>query len=150
MIQDISPQHRARIESFQPFNGTDKAWAPFALRDLQVLSNTDKHRVINTTVARTVRHREMMHGERVVIVRDATSFRDEAWFEGGPIDGAEIVRVVLEGVGPGPKVTVEGLIAVTVCFDDPALMRPHPNVVSLLRAIYKSVGEVVAAFEPDL
>lgn len=150
MIRDLSPKHRARIETFQPYHGTNTAWTPFALRDLRVLSNTDKHRLINATVAKSVAKHQVMVGERLVIVRDATAYRDVSWFQGGPIDGAEIARMTLEGVGPDPEVKMEGLLGVTVSFDDPALTIRHSHVVPLLNAILKSVREVVAAFEPDL
>jgi hypothetical protein len=151
MIGDLSSEHRARIESFQPYHGTNKAWTPLALRDLRVLSNTDKHRVINATAAKTITKRElMMVDERLVIVRDATAYRDVRWFQGGPVEGAEIARMTLEGVGPDPEVKVEGLLGVTISFDDPALTIRHAHVVPLLKAILKSVREVVAAFEADL
>jgi hypothetical protein len=150
MIGDIAPKHRALIESFQPYNGTQQAWTPLALRDLRILSNTDKHRVINATIARSVTKRQLMVGEKLVIVRDVTAYRDVEWFKGGPIDGAEIASMTLEGVGPDPKVEMKGLIGVTVAFDDPTLTVPNPTVVPLLEAIFRGVTEVVAAFEPDL
>jgi hypothetical protein len=150
MIGDIAPKHRALIESFQPYNGTQQAWTPLALRDLRVLSNTDKHRVINATIARSVTKRQLMIGEKLVIVRDATAYRDVEWFKGGPIDRAEIASMTLEGVGPDPKVKVDGLLGVTVAFDDPALTVRNATVVPALEAIFRSVTEVIAAFEPDL
>lgn len=150
MIGDLSPNHRARIESFQPYHGTSKAWTPLALADLRTLSNTDKHRLINATAAKTITGEQMMVDEALVIVRDAAACSDVRWFEGGSVDGAEIARMTLEGVGPDPKVKVEGLLGVTVSFDDPALTHRYSNVWPLLNAILKSVREVVAAFEADL
>jgi hypothetical protein len=150
MIGDIGSKHRALIETFQPYNGTQQAWTPLALGDLRVLSNTDKHRVINATIARSVTKRQLMIGEKLIIVRDATAYRDVEWFKGGPIDGAEIASMTLEGVGPDPKVKVDGLLGVTVAFDDPALTTPNATVVPMLKATFRSVIEVIAAFEPDL
>lgn len=150
MIGDLAPEHRARIEGFQPYHGTSKAWTPLALADLRRLSNTDKHKLINATAAKTITGDQMMVDQRVVIVQDATTFRDLQWFEGGPVDGAEIARMTLEGVGPDPEVKVQGLLGVTISFDDPALTRRYSNVSPLLKAILKSVREVVSAFEPDL
>lgn len=150
MISDLSPEHRARIETFQPYHGTNENWTPLALHDLRVLSNTDKHRLVNATAGRAVSQRPALLDEKLVIVRDAASYRDVKWFREGPIDGAEIARMTLEGAGPDPKVNVEGFMGVTISFNDPALTVTLSNVVPTLNAILKSVREVVTAFEADL
>lgn len=151
MIGDFSPKHRAMVEALQPYNGpnTPDAFAPPALRDLRFLSNTDKHRLLNTTIA-TYDTLSEPRGIGLRIVRDVERIRDEEWSLGGPIHDAEIVRMVLEGAGPDPRVNVQGEIPVTVTLDDPAITGQQPRVNVLLRAILKGVREVIAAFETDL
>jgi hypothetical protein len=154
MIRDLSAKHQVVIEAFQPYNGGDPAddsasLAPFALRDLRTLSNTDKHRVLNATAARQTFQDQATI--RPVIVRDATGYSNLKPFSGGSIDGAELARMTLEGVGPHPEVKMQGGMTVTISFDDPALtVHQQSGVIPLLRAIVKGVREVVAAFEPDL
>jgi hypothetical protein len=141
MIRDLSAEHKALVETFQPYNGGDPRddgpIAPHALRDLRILSNTDKHRVLNPTIARKARQLEP-RGLGLVIVQDATGFTNENWFSDGPMDSAVLVRMTL------------GEIPVTVTFDDPALTEGQPGLIPLLRTILQGVKEVVAAFEPDL
>lgn len=151
MIRDLSPKHRAIVESLQPYNGPDTpdSFAPLALADLRCLSNTDKHRLLNTAIAQRSRQLQP-RGIGLRIVRDVERIRDEKWSLGGPIDGAEIVRMVLEGVGPNPKVNVQGELPVGITFDDPALTEAQPGVVPMLRAILQGVREVISAFEADL
>jgi hypothetical protein len=123
MIQDLTPEHRARIETFQPYNRSKErgaSFAPFALRDLRFLSNTDKHRLLNATVARKTRQLQP-RGLGVSIVRDIDAYGEVTWLpEGDSIDGAVVARVPVEGVGPNPKMKMEGEIPVTVSFNDPA------------------------------
>lgn len=145
MIRDLAPKHRTAIEELQPYKGTDTG---LALYDLRVLSNTDKHRVINASIARSARH-EPIQAE-LSIVRDATAIRDVVMFPGGPVDGAELARMTLEGVGPDPKVKMEGQLPVIVTFDDPALTVEHPTVVAMVRTILRMVREVILGFEGDL
>ena len=45
---------------------------------------------------------------------------------------------------------MQGLLPVTIGFDDPGLATGSPNVIPLLEAILKAVREVVSAFESDL
>jgi hypothetical protein len=152
MIGDLSPKHRALVETFQPYNRSEEPDAPFAphaLRDLRFLSNTDKHRLLNTTIARKARQLEP-RGLGLVIVRDAVYFKNVEWFPVESIDGAELVRMTLEGVGPDPKVKMEGEMPVTITFNDPALTGSQPGLIPLLSAILKGVREVITAFEPDL
>lgn len=145
MIRDLSPKHRAAIEALQPYKGTDIG---LALSDLRVLSNTDKHRVINASIARSVGDQPIE--AELIIVRDVTAIRDVVMFSGGPIDNAELARMTLEGVGPEPKVKMEGQIAVTISFDDPALTVDQPATMSMLRTILPMVREVILGFEGDL
>lgn len=152
MIRDISPKHRALIETFQPYNRSEENFVPYALGDLRVLSNTDKHRLLNTTVARHAKSLKPK-GLGLLIIRDADRYTNVRWFPGGrdgPVDGAEVVRMVLEGIGPDPKVKVEGELPVTVSFHDPALTGEYPSVIPMLGVILRCVHEVVAAFESDL
>ena len=95
MIRDLIPEHRALVERFQPYNGTNRDWTPLALRDLRVLSNTDKHRVLNATVAKKPTKVKSILG--VGIIRDATAARDIEWFAEGSIDGAILASMTLEG-----------------------------------------------------
>jgi hypothetical protein len=109
MIQDLLPKHRALIETFQPYHRVDRsdAFGPPALRDLRFLSNTDKHRLLNATIARKVPKLET-RGLRVRVVKDVTSYGPVEWFpEGDLIDGAVIARVPLQRFGPKPKMKVE-------------------------------------------
>jgi hypothetical protein len=153
MIRDFSAKHRALVETFQPYNGgdprDDAPFAPHALRDLRILSNTDKHKLLNASIARKARQLEP-RGLGLVIVQDATGFTNVRWFSDGPMDGAVLVRMTLEGPGPNPKVKMEGEMPVTVTFDDPALTEGQPGLISLLKAILIGVREVVSAFEADL
>lgn len=144
MISDLSPDNRALIKALQPHNGTHPS-APYgvpALAELRVLSNTDKHRLINTTLPRKIRDAEVEY--TLAIVRDIDSYSIISEFTRGPIDGAEIVRLAIVGAGADPKVEMKGQMPVTVCFDDPALSVQDAAVISVLRPVLRGIREIVA------
>lgn len=150
MIRNLTNDHRARIEALQPYNTVNRPedFGPPALADLRIISNTDKHRVMNATVTRQAP--EGRADFKPLIVRDAESFFDLVPFGGGSVDGAELARMTLQGVGPDPKVEMEGGFTVTVSFDNAALSIQQPSVISMLRAVLRGVREVVAEFKADL
>lgn len=144
MIRDLSIAHRTAIEALQPYHGGDAD----ALRDLRILSNTDKHRVINATIGRRVPYMEMQ--AELIMVRDVAVIRDVVLMSDGPVDNAELARMTVEVVGPEPKVKMEGQIPVTISFGDPALSANQPAVMSMLRAILIRIREIILRFEGDL
>jgi hypothetical protein len=148
MLRDIDPRHQSVMEGVQPYSRTDEG---MALRDLRVLSNTDKHRVLNTVVTRQSRAKSMT--VEALVTHDAREIRDVVLFAGGPapIDGAELARMTLVGVMTEvPEVKIPGRIPIAISFDDARLTIPDGSIVSTLRAMLPRVRQVVGLFEPDL
>jgi hypothetical protein len=140
MLASIDPAIHADIERLQPYNAPEQAYCrPLAaLRDL---SNTDKHRLLNTCVGAMV-----LYGEPKMefnAARDISGYGDVEMFWGGPIHKKKLAVVSVKTTGPDPRLEMKIEVPVGIAFGDaePTL---HGRIIeNVLKAIRDEVRRVV-------
>jgi hypothetical protein len=84
------------------------------LSKLNYLSNTDKHRLLNTTATALSEVEPTFLPER-----DVAAIHDVIFDTGVLEEGQELVRLLIEPGGPDPKVTMAGVFRIAITFRDP-------------------------------
>jgi hypothetical protein len=134
-LKDVLPRHRAIIHEYQPYKRTYPENDELAI--LQLLSNTDKHRVINPVLISTDR----FHLPQGIV--DAVGIENFV----GPTDkrlkfGAEVFRAPLSAYLAEPHVDVEG-------HSTPDIVLPQCTpIVKGLDNIGRRVTHILGRFEP--
>jgi hypothetical protein len=137
ILKDLHPDHRAVIEKCQPYRGGDYA----RLGLLRDLSNTDKHREVNTAL---VASDDLAFTFKPL--RDCRLGRQGLEFEmiaGYPVEiGTEVARVPIDITGDEPDVDVETEGSLHIAFSN------GEEVMSTLHNIGYSVDTVLGRLRP--
>jgi hypothetical protein len=112
MMRHVPRRYVEIVESSQPYK------LPLVhehlLSKLNYLSNTDKHRLLNTTATALSEVEPTFLPERHV-----AAIHDVIFNVGVLKEGEELVRLLIEPGGPDPKVTMAGLFHLSITFRDP-------------------------------
>lgn len=146
-LKGLSDEHRAIIESAQPYNTRDDgSGRPQALVVLNDLSNRDKHRLINAVIL--VAGSEHPWSIKFGSNDDAgpigdIKIRDGSWHR----DGEELARVHITPTGPNPEVSIlPGRVPAEIVFVDwglpvlPTLLSTAQQVARILDHVEATIS----------
>ena len=144
-LPGVTEEHLNAIEALQPYQRSPAAPAEDHFAAIQLLSNTDKHRVLATTVVQS-------QGSQFVfrLTRDVRGLWPEsitATF-GPMVRGAEVVRVKVEVDGPNPEMTVDMKLKLNFAFDEPETVFDSESVLGALDEFAEVVAAAILSFEP--
>jgi hypothetical protein len=113
MMRNVPPQYARIVEQAQPYHLPDPS--EHTLSKLNYLSNTDKHRLLNTTATALSDAAPTFLPEQ-----DVAAIHDVVMNVGVLDEGGELVRLVIEPSGPDPVVTMAGVFRLAIAFRDAA------------------------------
>ena len=113
MMRNVPQRYVRIVEESQPYHFADPA--EHTLSKLNYLSNTDKHRLLNTTATALSDAAPTFLPEQDVAV-----IHDVVMNVGVLEEGGELVRLVIEPSGPDPVVAMAGEFRLAITFRDPA------------------------------
>lgn len=113
MMRNVPPQYARIVEQAQPYHLPDPS--EHTLSKLNYLSNTDKHRLLNTTATALSDAAPTFLPEQ-----DVAAIHDVVMNVGVLEEGGELVRLVIEPSGPDPVVTMAGVFRLAIAFRDAA------------------------------
>jgi len=132
-------------EDFQGYSSDQlKIDQPLAI--LRELSNTDKHRVLNPTLAMV---RNVIWSPLPSTVRDLNLPNGTDSYPGLPdalTDGSLLMSIVAERTGPAPYLDVDAVVGVEINLGRDA---PNKSMIANLTAILAEVRSTVSRFEND-
>jgi len=112
MLRHVPRRYVEIVEAAQPY--TLREPQEHLLSKLNYLSNTDKHRLLNTTATALTEAEPTFLPER-----DVAAIHDVIFDTGVLEEGQELVRLLIEPGGPDPKVTMAGVFRLAITFRDP-------------------------------
>lgn len=144
-LPGVSDEHRAAVEALQPYQRSPGAPAEDHFAAIQLLSNTDKHRVLTTTVIQSEGSQF-----RFRLTRDVRGlWPDSIRPTFGPmVAGAEVVRVRVETDGPQPEMSVDMQLRLNFAFDEPETVLHGETVLGALDEFIEVVNDAISSFEP--
>jgi hypothetical protein len=113
MMRNVPQRYVRIVEESQPYHFADPA--EHTLSKLNYLSNTDKHRLLNTTATALAEVAPTFLPEK-----DVAAIHDIAMNVGVLEEGMELVRLVIEPSGPEPAVAMAGEFRLAIAFRDSA------------------------------
>ena len=113
MMRNVPPRYAQMVEQAQPYHLPDPS--EHTLSKLNYLSNTDKHRLLNTTATALSDAAPTFLPEH-----DVAAIHDVVMNVGILEEGGELVRLVIEPSGPDPVVTMAGEFRLAITFRDAA------------------------------
>jgi hypothetical protein len=113
MLRAVPRRYARIVEQAQPYHLPD----PYehTLSKLNYLSNTDKHRLLNTTATAL-----SDAAPRFLPEHDVADIHDVVMNVGVLEEGGELVRLVIEPSGPNPAVMMAGEFRLSITFRDAA------------------------------
>jgi hypothetical protein len=112
MLRNVPRRYVRIVEEAQPYHLPIPQ--QHLLSQLNYLSNTDKHRLLNTTATALSDMAPSFLPEH-----DVAAIHDVAFNLGVLEEGQEIVRLVIEPGGPHPAVAMTGVFRLAITFHDP-------------------------------
>jgi hypothetical protein len=113
MMRNVPERYVRIVEESQPYHLPDPS--EHTLSKLNYLSNTDKHRLLNTTATALADAAPTFLPEH-----DVAAVHDVVMNVGVLEEGGEIVRLVIEPSGPDPAVRMAGEFRLAITFRDAA------------------------------
>jgi hypothetical protein len=143
MLRAVPRRYVRIVEESQPYHLPQ----PYdhVLAKLNYLSNTDKHRLLNTTATALADAAPTFLPER-----DVAAIHDVALSTGVLEEGAELVRLVIEPSGPYPAVEMTGVFRLAITFRDssrPGRAVDGESVMLVLFEIGRYLEHLYARFE---
>jgi hypothetical protein len=129
MLRAVPEPYVRFIEEVQPYHLPNPH--EHLLAKLNYLSNTDKHRLLNTTATALSDAAPTFLPER-----DVAAIHDVAFNVGVLEEGQELVRLVIEPSGPYPAVTMSGVFRLAITFRDPYPSGRAIDGESVLHALF--------------
>jgi len=140
-IEDAQPYANEEFRDYSPLQL--KIDHPLAI--LRELSNTDKHRVLNPTLAAV---RNVIWSPLPSTVRDLDLPDGTDSYPGLPdslTEGSVLMSIVAERTGPDPYLDVDAVVGVEINLGRDA---PNKSMVATLNAVLAEVRAIVARFSP--
>jgi hypothetical protein len=140
LLRGVDAPHAAEIEGLQPFNSPYRGGDELAL--LRDLNNSDKHRVLATTIGWAERLQPVFH-----VVRDAEARLGQYTLHRDRLlrDGEEIARVDVFPTGPAPKLRIEVHGEVALLLEPQVAL----DVLLYLESAIAKVGSIIDSFTSD-
>jgi len=113
MMRAVPRRYSRIVEQAQPYHLPDPS--EHTLSKLNYLSNTDKHRLLNTTATALADAAPTFLPER-----DVAAIHDVIMNTGTLEEGGELVRLLIEPSGPDPVVSMAGMFRLSITFRDAA------------------------------
>lgn len=144
-LPGVTPERVSAVEALQPYRRSPDNPAEDHLAAIQLLSNTDKHRVLTTTVVQSEGSQF-----RFTLRRDVRGLWPESIAPtfGPMVAGAEVVRVKVEPEGPNPEMSVDMHLELNFAFDEPETVLHGETVLGALEEFMDVVAAAVTSFQP--
>jgi hypothetical protein len=129
MLRAVPRRYVRIVEESQPYHSSPPG--EHVLSQLNYLSNTDKHRLLNTTATALSDAVPTFLPER-----DVAAIHDVLLNVGTLEEGGELVRLLIEPSGPYPAVEMAGVFRLAITFRDPAPLARTVNGQSVMRVLF--------------